>query len=550
MNTNRAKLGSLLLPLLPLSCPALTFVDEDHDNASGGPNLTGAHDIVVSPDNKHVYVAAALDDALTAFTRNSTTGELTFLATYPNGTGGVNSLDSCRGVAISPDGKHVYTAALLSSAVTAFSRNASTGALTFLAATFDDVNPGPTSPGLTGAQDLALSPDGKHLYVTARSEDAITTYSRNATTGLLTFVQTLFDNSGGVNGLDAAEGVFVSPDGKHVYVAAEEDNAVSVFSRNASTGALTFVEAKVDGLGGADGLNNANDLVVSPDGKHLYVTCSIDGFTGTEDWIGAFSRNQVTGALTYVERHPNVALGSSIDCYGITNDCGIAAHPTDPIIFVTNNWTSAVAEFSRNPVTGSLTLTDHLCRLGDFNLRILNALAVSPDGHHFYATNLSASVVSYSVLDPIQVWARRQGLALETLEGNEDGDSLINFAELAFGGHGATASLQIAPGIPLLPRPLRQSAEGVDSFAIRYLRRDDIFSQRVRYTVQFSRNPGTGPFTDANSPGAPWTNTEPPVLGPSHPTPEGGSVQEVTVRLSAPLSAEAKIFGRVVVDPQ
>jgi 6-phosphogluconolactonase (cycloisomerase 2 family) len=36
----------------------------------------------------------------------------------------------------------------------------------------------------------------------------------------------------------------VSPDGRHVYVAGQLDNAIAIFARDPLTGALTFVEAK------------------------------------------------------------------------------------------------------------------------------------------------------------------------------------------------------------------------------------------------------------------------------------------------------------------
>ena len=48
------------------------------------------------------------------------------------------------------------------------------------------------------------------------------------------------DGVGGLDGLDGASQVAVSPDGAHVYVAAFNDDAVTVFRRDASTGRLSF----------------------------------------------------------------------------------------------------------------------------------------------------------------------------------------------------------------------------------------------------------------------------------------------------------------------
>ena len=56
-----------------------------------------------------------------------------------------------------------------------------------------------------------------------------------------------------------------SPDGAHIYVAGQFDNAIAVFGREASTGAVSFVEAVRDGLEDVDGLRDVYAVTVSPD---------------------------------------------------------------------------------------------------------------------------------------------------------------------------------------------------------------------------------------------------------------------------------------------
>ena len=93
---------------------------------------------------------------------------------------------------------------------------------------------------------------------------------------LLSFVEVQQDGVGGVDGLDGAYSVTVSPDGKNLYAAGGSDDAVAVFSRNATTGELSFVEVQKDGVGGVDGLYYARSVTVSPDGKNLYAAGAID----------------------------------------------------------------------------------------------------------------------------------------------------------------------------------------------------------------------------------------------------------------------------------
>ena len=103
--------------------------------------------------------------------------------------------------------------------------------LTFVEARFD--------LGLTGESSVAVSPDGAHVYVVGWSDNALAIFGRSANTGVLTFEGSIRDGVGGVDGLEGAASVTVSPDGKHVYVAGHDGGAVAVFRRIASAGALT-----------------------------------------------------------------------------------------------------------------------------------------------------------------------------------------------------------------------------------------------------------------------------------------------------------------------
>ncbi len=58
-------------------------------------------------------------------------------------------------------------------------------------------------------------------------------------------------------GCSPPRSVTVSPGGQSVYVAGYGDDAVAVFSRDADTGRLTFLEAIKDGQNGVDGMDGA-----------------------------------------------------------------------------------------------------------------------------------------------------------------------------------------------------------------------------------------------------------------------------------------------------
>jgi DNA-binding beta-propeller fold protein YncE len=156
--------------------------------------------VVVSPDGRNVYVASFSDDAVLVFDRNVSTGVLTQKAgtagcASETGTGGVcadaRALDGPQSVAVSPDGRSVYVASSGSGAVAVFDRDVSTGALNQKGAggcVSETGTGGACTDGLalSFAVSVAVSPDGRSVYVGAISSDAVAVFDRDVSTGALT----------------------------------------------------------------------------------------------------------------------------------------------------------------------------------------------------------------------------------------------------------------------------------------------------------------------------------------------------------------------------
>ena len=298
-----ALVALLAVGVIGAADPPLIFVEVQRDNAGSADGLQGAISVSVSPDGKHLYAAAWNESAVALFSRDPTTGALTFVTTSKDGVGGVDGLLAARSVTVSSDGKHVYSASGGDNAVAGFSRNPTTGVLTFVTTSKDGVG---GVDGLGGALVATVSPDGKHVYVTGDTDDAVAAFSRNSTTGALTFVDFYKDGVGGVDGLNGAFPVSVSPDGDHVYIGGDTDDAVAVFSRNSTTGALTFVTTSKDGVGGVDGLDGTVSLTVSPDGRHIYAGGS------AEDAIAVLSGHHADLSITKSADRSQVAAGFNL----------------------------------------------------------------------------------------------------------------------------------------------------------------------------------------------------------------------------------------------
>jgi DNA-binding beta-propeller fold protein YncE len=207
------------------------------------------------------------------------------------------ALDAPTQVAVTPDGRQV--AVVLgtrgrsdpgTNGITLFDRDAASGALTFASCISDDGGDGRAGSegicadgdALNGADAIAFSPDGRFAYVTAGIANAVSWFARDPGTGTLTPAGCIKHSIRAgerclqATALDGAAAIAVAPDGKHVYVAAVRSNAVTVYARDAETGALTeqscVSESGSDGAcTRAGGLIEPFELSVSADGKDLYV---------------------------------------------------------------------------------------------------------------------------------------------------------------------------------------------------------------------------------------------------------------------------------------
>jgi fibronectin-binding autotransporter adhesin len=271
------------------------------DGSSGGtvPGLDGASAAAVSPDGSYVYATSDVDDSIVLFARNPD-DTLTFVTQYKNGLGGFSGLRSAKDITISADGSTVYTAALLDDTVAVHSRDTMSGQLTFIEKFVDGVG---LVDCLNNPETVVVSPDDECVYATGRADNGIAVFDRNTSTGALTYVSCLRDAAGGVTGLVDPGDIALSPDSAFVYATGSGSDSVVIFARSAPACGLTYVDSITNGQLDVIGLDRPEALAVSPDGAQVYVASS------ESDGVVVLDRNYGTGLLSFVQFAENRRLG-------------------------------------------------------------------------------------------------------------------------------------------------------------------------------------------------------------------------------------------------
>ena len=229
--------------------------------------------LVASEDARHVYVAARESNAVTVFERDSVTGQLSWLESRRSGVGlPLNVLDGVRDLSISPDGRFLYAAAAQYNGIAIFELG-DDGRLTWR----DRIRNGDSVgeqvvAGLGLVQSIGISGRGEFLFAASLADDSVTVFGRDADSGALEMLHHYHDGLAGLEGLDGANGVIVDPDGEHLVVSALNSGQVSVFERDWDSGELELVEALI-----LPQTQQLRRLALSPSGDHLLAAGGHEG---------------------------------------------------------------------------------------------------------------------------------------------------------------------------------------------------------------------------------------------------------------------------------
>jgi DNA-binding beta-propeller fold protein YncE len=345
-----------------------------------GRAVTSPEDIAISPDGRHAYVASFGSHAVAVFSRDRNTGRLTQLrgrrGCVRHERGGscspARALARPSAIAISPGGANVYVAAAGSDALAVFARNRRTGALRQLAGAKGCLSQRAGGGCLVGRAlneptSVAVSPDGRHVYVAGRRFPSGVAVLTRAPDGSLTQPEGTagcVSRGGGsgcapARGISAPEEVAVSPDSRYVLVAGMRSNAVATLSQGPAGLSQAAGEAGCLAKDGAEGCMRGRsmagpvDLAITPDGRDVYVASSIS------DGVAVVRRDRETGALTQsLSRAGCISQGGSGGrCRrgeGFDEVWSVALSPDGRNLYAVSPKVNMLAAVARNRSTGAL----------------------------------------------------------------------------------------------------------------------------------------------------------------------------------------------------
>ena len=296
--------------------------------------------IAIHPDGKHLYARGAgstfegrSKGAVSAFQILEPNGMLADINTQPSG-----GERPCH-VSIDPSGKNLLVANYRDGSCSVLPIRAD-GSLAPPSSTQQHSGSSvhPTRQTKAFAHSINASPDGRFAIVADLGIDKLMVYRFDADAGTLKpndppFVAT--KPGGGPRHLA------FHPSGHFAYTNLEMGNKVSAFSYDAQRGILAEIQTVETLPKGFAGENTTAEIVISPDGRFLYVS------NRGHDSIAIFSIDSETGKLT--------ALGhESVRGKIPRNFC---IDPTGTYLLAANQKTSNVAVFRIDRETGLLAFT-------------------------------------------------------------------------------------------------------------------------------------------------------------------------------------------------
>ena len=346
-----------------------------------------------------------------------------------NGCAQGRAVTSPEDIAVSPDGRHVYVASYGSHGIAIFRRARRTGHLAQLSGRRGCIRHEGgefcrAGRAMGGPVAIAVSPDGRNVYVVSAGSDALSVLARNRRSGVLTQLPgasgCVSQRPGGGcfagRALNEPTSVAVSPDGAHVYVTGRRfPSGVAVFDR-AADGSVTQPAGPAGcatqrggfDCGTARALRSPEEVAVSPDSRFVLVAGMRSSAVSVlaQGPEGLFQADGAAGCIANGAGSEGCAPGR-----GLAGPVDLAVTRDGRNVYAASSVGDAIAILQRDRTTG--VLSQEAGRAGCISQggsggrcirgRALDevwGVAVSPDGRNVYGVSAKVNMLGAMARNP------------------------------------------------------------------------------------------------------------------------------------------------------
>ena len=158
-------------------------------------------------------------------------------------------------------------------------------------------------PNLGSWTEVALTPDGKHLYVLSRLDGLLHCFEVSPEHGTLTKLRELTAKDCGLGTFKVATMLEIAPDGATVLIASGmNEGETAILTRDANSGELTVAQTiDQERLNNPD-FNRAACAAFTPDSRTLFLGCD------TSQCVVVLRKDDASGKFSYLEtiKHPTI----------------------------------------------------------------------------------------------------------------------------------------------------------------------------------------------------------------------------------------------------
>ena len=354
----------------------LELIQVLNDDINGVDGLGNPRSVKVLANNSQVFVSSADDNAFAVFDVDNDFS-LTFSQVFKNAAADIAGLEGASGLVYLENGNQVVVSGYYDGALSTFSRAENNYHFSQLITdglgydrVFDSDKPvGELDRlGLLGAWEVVKTASETQLIIASYMSNAIAIFDVSQQ-GKLTLNHVKKDAIPLERDLGSPITAALSALNDELYVLGFEGHQLTIFDRN-KAGTLSVKQVIKNGTDGVEQFVNPQKIVVSPNGKFLYIACA-----GSHSLV-VFDKTK-TGKFSFLQAINNSDIGGS----GLEGASSLAISSDGSTLYAAGEAGSGLYQFNVG-VDGRLSYKNKLLRVQDNELKGISSFTLTDDNQH------------------------------------------------------------------------------------------------------------------------------------------------------------------------